>query len=138
MTNAFVNCFKIPELRTKILFTFGMIFIARVGANIPLPGIDPRPLQRFFEEAADAGLVHYAVEPDQVLEKSLELAREIASSAPLAVRWTKKSIYNGLNWDPAKAAEYEAHVQSRTMETEDFREGISALLSRREPKFQGK
>ncbi len=89
-------------------------------------------------EAADAGLVHYAVEPDQVLEKSLELAREIASSAPLAVRWTKKSIYNGLNWDPAKAAEYEAHVQSRTMETEDFREGISALLSRREPKFQGK
>ncbi|WP_309399116.1 preprotein translocase subunit SecY [Cerasicoccus maritimus] len=56
MTNAFVNCFKIPELRTKILFTFGMIFIARVGANIPLPGIDPRPLQNFFEAQADAGL----------------------------------------------------------------------------------
>jgi enoyl-CoA hydratase/carnithine racemase len=89
-------------------------------------------------EAAEAGLVHYAVDQDQVMEKALELAGEIASSAPLAVRWTKKSIYSGLDWNPTKAAEHEAHVQSRTMETEDFREGINALLSRREPKFQGK
>jgi enoyl-CoA hydratase/carnithine racemase len=89
-------------------------------------------------EAADAGLVHYAVDPDQVLEKALELAREVASAAPLAVRWTKKSIYNNLDWNPERAAEHEAHVQSRSMETEDFREGISALLSRRDPKFVGK
>jgi enoyl-CoA hydratase/carnithine racemase len=89
-------------------------------------------------EAADAGLAHYAVDPDQVLEKAGELAREIASAAPLAVRWTKKSIYNNLDWNPAKAAEHEAHAQSRSMETEDFREGISALLSRRDPKFAGK
>jgi enoyl-CoA hydratase/carnithine racemase len=89
-------------------------------------------------EAADAGLAHYAVDPDQVLEKAGELAQEIASAAPLAVRWTKKSIYNNLDWNPAKAAEHEAHAQSRSMETEDFREGISALLNRRDPKFVGK
>ena len=90
------------------------------------------------KEAADAGLVHYAVDPDQVLDKARELAREVASAAPLAVRWTKKSIYNGLDWNPQRAAEHEAHAQSRSMETEDFREGISALLSRRDPKFVGK
>jgi len=56
MLNAFLNCFKIPELRARILFTLGMIFIARVGANIPLPGIDPRPLQEYFAQAADSGL----------------------------------------------------------------------------------
>ncbi len=89
-------------------------------------------------EAADAGLVHYAMDPDQVIEKARELAREVAGAAPLAVRWTKKSIYNGLDWNPSRAAEHEAHVQSRSMETEDFREGISALLNRREPKFVGK
>ncbi len=89
------------------------------------------------EDAAEAGLVHYAVEPDQVMEKARELAREIAGAAPLAVRWTKKSIYNGLEWNPAKAAEHEAHVQSRTIETDDFREGVSAMLSRREPNFVG-
>ncbi len=90
------------------------------------------------EQAAEAGLVQHAVEPDAVMKKARELAGEIASAAPLAVRWTKSSIYNGLDWSPTKAAEYEAHVQSRSMETEDFREGISALLGRREPEFKGR
>lgn len=48
MIAAFVNCFKIPELRDKIIFTLVLLLIARVVANIPLPGIDPAPLQDFF------------------------------------------------------------------------------------------
>lgn len=55
MISAFVNCFKIPELRDKILFTLLLLFIARVGANIPLPGIDPTPLQDFFEAQSRSG-----------------------------------------------------------------------------------
>ena len=89
-------------------------------------------------EAAEAGLVHYAVEPDAVAEKARELASEIASAAPLAVRWTKQSIYRHLGWDPREAALYEAHVQSRTSETEDFREGVKALLEKRDPRFKGR
>lgn len=90
------------------------------------------------EEAAAAGLVHYAEEAAQVVLRARELAREIASAAPLAVRWTKRSIYEGLGWDPRNAARREAHVQSRTFETEDSREGIAALLAKRPPKFQGR
>jgi enoyl-CoA hydratase/carnithine racemase len=89
-------------------------------------------------EAARRGLAHYAVAPEQVLARARELAREIASAAPLAVRWTKRSIYQGLAWDPKTAARYEGHVQSRTFETEDFREGTTALLEKREPKFRGR
>ncbi|MFO7724880.1 MAG: preprotein translocase subunit SecY [Oceanipulchritudo sp.] len=55
MISAFVNVFKIPELRDKIFFTLFMLFIARVGANIPLPGIDPTPLQEFFDAQSRAG-----------------------------------------------------------------------------------
>jgi preprotein translocase subunit SecY len=55
MLSAFANCLKIPELRSKILFTFGLLFIARVGANIPLPGIDPLPLQTFYRDQATSG-----------------------------------------------------------------------------------
>ncbi|MGC9451691.1 MAG: preprotein translocase subunit SecY [Oceanipulchritudo sp.] len=55
MISAFVNCFKIPELKDKIFFTLFLLFIARVGANIPLPGIDPTPLQEFFEAQSRAG-----------------------------------------------------------------------------------
>jgi enoyl-CoA hydratase/carnithine racemase len=90
------------------------------------------------EEAAAAGLVHYAEESAQVLERAQSLAREIAGAAPLAVRWTKRSIYAGLGWDPRSAARDEAHVQSRTFETDDAREGIAALLAKRPPKFQGR
>ena len=56
MLIAFTNCFKIPELRQRILLTLGLIFIARVGAGIPLPGLDPSPLQAYYaSSASDAG-----------------------------------------------------------------------------------
>ena len=50
MLSAFTNSLKIPELRQKIFFTLALLFIARVGANIPLPGVDPSPIKEFFED----------------------------------------------------------------------------------------
>ncbi len=56
MFSVFTNCFKIPELRQRIFLTLGLIFIARVGAGIPLPGLDPTPLQNYYASASsDAG-----------------------------------------------------------------------------------
>lgn len=40
MISAFANSLKIPELRQRIFFTLLIIVIVRLGANIPLPGID--------------------------------------------------------------------------------------------------
>ncbi|MDR1458349.1 MAG: preprotein translocase subunit SecY, partial [Puniceicoccales bacterium] len=56
---AFINCIKIPELRKKIIFTLSVIFVARIGASIPLPGLDPKPLCDFFlaQRSASGGLV---------------------------------------------------------------------------------
>jgi enoyl-CoA hydratase/carnithine racemase len=88
--------------------------------------------------AAEVGLASDAVAPDAVLPRARELAREIASAAPQAVRWTKRLIYAGVGWDPKQAARAEAQYQSRTQETADFREGIAALLGKREPKFEGR
>lgn len=55
MLSAFTNCLKIPELRQRILFTLALLFVARVGANIPLPGLDPTPLQAFFADQTTGG-----------------------------------------------------------------------------------
>ena len=55
MLSAFTNSLKIPELRQKIGFTLMLLIIARVGANIPLPGFDPGPIRDFFADQADAG-----------------------------------------------------------------------------------
>jgi len=89
-------------------------------------------------EAARIGLVNCVTEQSEVIEKAWSLAREIASCAPVAVRMIKRSIHKGLEWDPRLAAELEAHCQSRTIETEDAREGIAALLEKREPVFKGR
>lgn len=50
MFSAFTNSLKIPELRSRIFYTLALLFVARVGAHIPLPGIDPQPLQEFFKD----------------------------------------------------------------------------------------
>src|SRR5213592_4996468 len=55
MFSAFTNSLKIPELRSRIFYTLSLLFVARVASHIPLPGIDPRPLQKFFAEAGGAG-----------------------------------------------------------------------------------
>ena len=56
MLSAFTNSLKIPELKQRILFTLGLIFVARIGANIPLPGVNPLPLQNFFaDQTTDSG-----------------------------------------------------------------------------------
>lgn len=55
MFSAFTNSLKIPELRSRIFYTLSLLFVARVAAHIPLPGIDPHPLQRFFAEQSAGG-----------------------------------------------------------------------------------
>lgn len=55
MLSAFTNSLKIPELRSRIFYTLALLFVARVGAHIPLPGLDPQPLQNFFAAQTAAG-----------------------------------------------------------------------------------
>ena len=40
MLRAFINAFKIPDLRRKLLFTLGIIALYRIGGWIPIPGVD--------------------------------------------------------------------------------------------------
>jgi preprotein translocase subunit SecY len=53
--SAFTNSLKIPELRSRIFYTLSLLFVARVAAHIPLPGINPKPLQDFFAEQSAGG-----------------------------------------------------------------------------------
>ena len=49
MIDGVQNVFKIPELRKRILYTFALLAVFRVGAFIPTPGIDGQALTRYFE-----------------------------------------------------------------------------------------
>lgn len=49
MLSAFSNSLKIPELRQRIFFTLGLIFICRIIASVPTPGVDAAALGRVIQ-----------------------------------------------------------------------------------------
>ncbi len=55
MLQALVNIFKIKDLRSKIMFTIGMLVIYRIGFWIPVPGIDQTALADFFQSQTTDG-----------------------------------------------------------------------------------
>lgn len=50
MFRAFINVFRIPDLRKKVLFTLLMLGVYRVGFYVPLPGVNQDRLSRFFQQ----------------------------------------------------------------------------------------
>src|SRR6188768_3039623 len=51
------NIWAIPELRKRVLFTFGLLAVYRVGGHVPTPGINTRALQLWAEQAASSNLL---------------------------------------------------------------------------------
>ena len=55
IVNTFVNCFKIPELKSRIIFTVVVLAVCRLTAYIHIPGLDATELNRAFDEAQRHG-----------------------------------------------------------------------------------
>ena len=49
--DAFVNAFKIADLRKKILFTLGLLIVYRIGAHISIPGVNAAVLAEYFKNS---------------------------------------------------------------------------------------
>ncbi|MFL5286770.1 MAG: enoyl-CoA hydratase/isomerase family protein [Rhodopila sp.] len=90
------------------------------------------------EEALQIGLADYCVPQEQVRAKAIELATEIAQSAPLAIVATRETLRRGLADAVAAATEREYEEQDWLRNTVDFREGTKAMGERRLPGFQGR
>ncbi len=55
---SFRNIFAIPDLRKRVLFSFGLLAIYRIGSHIPTPGLDSRAFEEFFRSNA-SGLLGF-------------------------------------------------------------------------------
>ena len=55
MISAFANTMKVPELRSRILFTLAMIVIVRLGVHLPLPGVDVQTLTEYLDRVSQDG-----------------------------------------------------------------------------------
>lgn len=89
-------------------------------------------------ECLELGLVNSVVPADQLMDAAMELAGEIASNAPLAVRAIKRMM---------RAAETETFEQNvhhvflqllPLFRTQDFKEGVASFIEKRPPKFIGR
>lgn len=56
MLSTFLNIFKVPELRKKVLFTVLMLIIYRVGFSVPLPGINQQEMARVTQGGQKGGI----------------------------------------------------------------------------------
>jgi enoyl-CoA hydratase/carnithine racemase len=88
-------------------------------------------------EAVDLSLVNRTFPAKTFLPDVLQIARTIASRAPLATRLTKVALAGGGHASFDAALAWEALAQPITMASDDLREGLLAQRERRPPRFTG-
>ncbi|HSR24413.1 MAG TPA: enoyl-CoA hydratase-related protein [Candidatus Eisenbacteria bacterium] len=86
-------------------------------------------------EALRLGLVHEVVEPGELLERALELARELAAGPQVAMRLLKRSIYSAAEMPFAQALEDIALRTAISDHHPDAREGAQSFRQKRTPAF---
>jgi enoyl-CoA hydratase/carnithine racemase len=90
------------------------------------------------EEALRLGIVSRVVTRDALLPTAQELARTIASRAPIAVRFVKEAVNKGMDLSLPQALQLESDLAILLQTTEDYLEGARAFVEKREPDFQGR
>ncbi len=85
-------------------------------------------------EAKAIGLVNQIVPEGDVLQRVQGLAKKIASKGAKAIAAVCETLQAGLNVSPTGFA-YEAEQFGKLCETADMKEGLSAFLEKRQPKF---
>ena len=90
------------------------------------------------EQALDLGIVNRVAPHDRLMEETLALAEKVASKPPLAVRMTKRAVYNSLTGSLRSHLDAISSHISLLSETEDHLEAARAFIERREPEFRGR
>lgn len=89
-------------------------------------------------EALQMGLVNRVYLADELLDKTLEFARGLAQGPSVAIRMMKRAAYQSRNMDLKTAFDLMSSHFAIARETQDHKEGISAMLAKRAPNFVGK
>ena len=90
------------------------------------------------EQALAWGLVSYIYPEEDLIAEADKTAMDIATTAPLAVGAVKKIIKRGDGVDLMTQLDMEANHNSILLRTDDFQEGITAMMERREPAWKRK
>src|SRR5215208_2500332 len=90
------------------------------------------------DEALRLGLVNAVFPADELLPRTLETARLVASKSPLALRAAKLALNHALQGDHVDNLSREAEEFGALFASEDAKEGLAAFVEKREPNFVGR
>ncbi len=90
-------------------------------------------------EAERIGMVSRVIPHEKLKEETMAFAKRLASGPTMAIRMSKRSIYEGLETnDLENTLDKLAYMQDVLMRSEDHREGVRAFVEKRAPQFKGK
>lgn len=86
-------------------------------------------------EAEKIGLVNYVVPQEELMDKVMEMAKQIAQNSPMAVKYAKSAINRGYETDIETAMYIEKDIFGLCFASEEQTEGMTAFIEKRKPKF---
>jgi enoyl-CoA hydratase/3-hydroxyacyl-CoA dehydrogenase len=90
------------------------------------------------DEALRIGLLHKVVHYDQLRQEVGELAKKLSEGPPIAMKYAKYAANYGTQVPLEVGLRLEAALMGLAFSTEDLKEGVEALMSRRKAEFKGK
>lgn len=84
------------------------------------------------------GLANHVAPAEGVLDRALEIARELAAKPPLAVQWTKMTVNRAIRLQLEAVLDSGLAYETLSMVSKDHAEAANALLEKREPVFKAK
>ncbi|ACP34816.1 Enoyl-CoA hydratase/isomerase [Sulfolobus islandicus Y.G.57.14] len=90
------------------------------------------------QTALQWGIVHEIVEPEKLDEKTMEIAKDLASLSPLALKALKKVIREIADSPFYAGFDIERKTFGLLRYSEDFKEGVESFLNKKKPKFNGR
>jgi len=89
-------------------------------------------------DALRIGLVNRVVPAADLMAQARALAEQLASHAPIAMRYIINAVNKGSEIPFAEACQYEATLFGLVASTEDMKEGTAAFLAKRKAEFKGR
>lgn len=89
------------------------------------------------DDALDMGLVSRVVEKQNLMTSAMEIAEDMAKKGPIALRYAKEAVLNGLDVTLEQGFRMEADLYFLLHTTHDRTEGIRAFQQKRKPEFKG-
>ena len=90
------------------------------------------------DEALRLGLTNWVCEPDELADRTRELASKLASGPTVAYRYMKENLNRAITGDVDDCLDLEATHHIHTGMTEDHREAVKAFVAKQDPVFKGR